>query len=280
MTPSLLGRRAWVIKGQPTRNHFATTLRRGAWDRWFTKRPPRAWSRGDALFFWESAPALRVVGIGEIAGFGSEGDRSVFLVRYLTDPLEQPLGLAEVRGNPVLASASFTRAGAAGTVFPLTEGQADQLMQMIAVANPNLPVPVFGEHEGVEWPTRALSVRQPWAELILRGEKTIEVRTIPTNIRGRVAVYASLGRATAAEEHDVTATFRIDVDGLPRGVLVGAVDIVGCARLTPADARAAVVPLEAGCTDYGWRLERPVRLFPAMPPANHPQPVFFRPFAE
>ena len=86
MTLSLFGRRAWVIKGQPARNHFASTLRAGAWDRWFTKRPPRAWARGDALFFWESAPALRLVGIGEIAGFGSEGETSVFLVRYLTDP--------------------------------------------------------------------------------------------------------------------------------------------------------------------------------------------------
>jgi predicted transcriptional regulator len=41
---------------------------------------------------------------------------------------------------------------------------------------------------------RALSVRQPWAELILRGIKTIEVRSRLTKIRGCVQIYASRGR--------------------------------------------------------------------------------------
>ena len=39
---------------------------------------------------------------------------------------------------------------------------------------------------------RALSVRQPYAELILRGEKKIEYRSKPTNIRERVYLYAFL----------------------------------------------------------------------------------------
>jgi hypothetical protein len=41
---------------------------------------------------------------------------------------------------------------------------------------------------------RALSIRQPYAELILRGIKTIEYRTRPTRIVGeRVWIYASRG---------------------------------------------------------------------------------------
>ena len=39
---------------------------------------------------------------------------------------------------------------------------------------------------------RALSIRQPYAEMILRGIKKIEYRTMRTNIRGRVYIYASL----------------------------------------------------------------------------------------
>lgn len=35
-------------------------------------------------------------------------------------------------------------------------------------------------------PLRALSIRQPFAELILLGQKPIEYRSRPTNIRGRV----------------------------------------------------------------------------------------------
>ncbi|MCH8823433.1 MAG: ASCH domain-containing protein [Planctomycetes bacterium] len=39
---------------------------------------------------------------------------------------------------------------------------------------------------------RALSIRQPYAELILRGEKTIEYRSRPTKIIGeRFYIYAS-----------------------------------------------------------------------------------------
>jgi hypothetical protein len=39
--------------------------------------------------------------------------------------------------------------------------------------------------------TRALSIRQPFAELIMVGKKKFEYRSIPTNIRERVYVYAS-----------------------------------------------------------------------------------------
>lgn len=39
---------------------------------------------------------------------------------------------------------------------------------------------------------RALSIRQPHAEAILRGTKTTEYRSKATKIRGRI--YASLGR--------------------------------------------------------------------------------------
>ena len=40
---------------------------------------------------------------------------------------------------------------------------------------------------------RALSVRQPYAELILRGEKTVEWRSRRTSIVGeRLWIYASL----------------------------------------------------------------------------------------
>jgi hypothetical protein len=41
------------------------------------------------------------------------------------------------------------------------------------------------------WPSFALSVRQPWAELILLGRKTIEVRTWETPFRGPLVLHAS-----------------------------------------------------------------------------------------
>ena len=41
---------------------------------------------------------------------------------------------------------------------------------------------------------RAISIRQPYAELILRGKKKNEFRSRPTNIRERVYIYAALRR--------------------------------------------------------------------------------------
>ena len=41
---------------------------------------------------------------------------------------------------------------------------------------------------------RALSIRQPHAEAIMHGAKPIEFRSRPTHVRGRVHIYASLGR--------------------------------------------------------------------------------------
>lgn len=38
---------------------------------------------------------------------------------------------------------------------------------------------------------RVLAVRQPWASLIVGGFKTLEIRSMPTNIREKVAIYAT-----------------------------------------------------------------------------------------
>src|SRR3954447_14718768 len=49
---------------------------------------------------------------------------------------------------------------------------------------------------------RALSIRQPYAELILRGIKTAELRSRPTMIVGeRFYIYASRGKLRAPALH-------------------------------------------------------------------------------
>lgn len=107
---------------------------------------------------------------------------------------------------------------------------------------------------------RALSLRQPYAEQVLRGTKKIEYRSRPTHIRGRVYVYASLTPDSEAFEE-----MRIEPGALPTGVLVGTVEIVGCRK---------------GWDEYEWQLQRPQRLEQPIKPENHPQPVWFKPFSE
>lgn len=107
---------------------------------------------------------------------------------------------------------------------------------------------------------RALSVRQPYAELIMRGDKTVEYRSKPTNIRGRVYLYAAK-RPGKTEDFEGA---RLRPAELPTGVLVGTVEVVGCTG-------------ELGA--FKWHLRSPERLAePLRRPERHPQPAWFYPF--
>ena len=85
----------------------------------------------------------------------------------------------------------------------------------------------------------ALSIRQPWAWLILHGGKYIENRDWPTKFRGRVLVHAAKGmtrdewegawihaHGTGASPKAVEAG--LTRDNIQRGGIVGSVEIVGC----------------------------------------------------
>jgi hypothetical protein len=106
---------------------------------------------------------------------------------------------------------------------------------------------------------RALSIRQPYAEQILRGQKKIEYRSRPTNIRERVYIYASL---TPGDPDDFRK-MHLQPGDLPTGLLVGTVEIADCTG-KPGD--------------YNWILKNPERLQQKIKPLNHPQPVWFYPF--
>lgn len=54
-------------------------------------------------------------------------------------------------------------------------------------------------HSSSDGTTRALSIRQPYVEQIMRGTKRIEYRTMLTRIRDRVLIYASLTPGPADE---------------------------------------------------------------------------------
>jgi hypothetical protein len=125
---------------------------------------------------------------------------------------------------------------------------------------------------------RALSFRQPWAELILLGQKTIEVRFQRTNIRERIYIYAGRNRIETEEEARIAAKFSIDVDDLPRGVLVGKVEIVGCRPLEKRDSKSACFKIDHADGLFAWLLERSERAVNLQTPKKHPQPVFFNPF--
>jgi hypothetical protein len=114
--------------------------------------------------------------------------------------------------------------------------------------------------------------------LILLGHKTIEVRSGPTNILERVHIYAGRNRIEAEEEARISSQLGIDVDVLPRGVLVGTVEIIGCRPLEMSDSRAACFEIDDVAGYFAWLLERAERAEILQAPKNQPQPRFFNPF--
>jgi len=88
---------------------------------------------------------------------------------------------------------------------------------------------------------RALSIRQPWAWLILNAGKDIENRDWPTRFRGRFLIHASKGM-THSEYDEVQweagtglPAFELPkFELLERGGIVGTAVLVDCVELSPS----------------------------------------------
>jgi hypothetical protein len=78
---------------------------------------------------------------------------------------------------------------------------------------------------------KAISIRQPWAWLIVQGHKTIENRSWPTRLRGPVLIHASKTASPddALVREWVRTKFGIVIPAvLDRGGIVGQVEIIDC----------------------------------------------------
>jgi hypothetical protein len=137
---------------------------------------------------------------------------------------------------------------------------------------------------------RALSIRQPYAELILRGHKRIEYRSRATKIIGeRFYIYASRGGTKGRRHEGTEGIWSRDLAGgepppwiveladamklfdphelaaLPAGVIVGSAVIARCIPLPALDI-------------YQWHLADVQRIARPRKPKRQPQPVWFNPF--
>ena len=113
----------------------------------------------------------------------------------------------------------------------------------------------------IQAPTRAISIRQPYVELILRGEKTREFRSRATRIRERVWLYAA---KTPADDELAWRKSKHAPGNLPTGAILGSVEIVDC-RWDPARE----------C--FAYLLRNPTRLRTPRHPKGVPMPSFWRP---
>lgn len=107
---------------------------------------------------------------------------------------------------------------------------------------------------------RAISIRQPYAEMILCGKKREEYRSHPTLIQERVYLYAALRPGDNSDWQKLGKR----PGELPTGMVIGTVEIKGCHR-NPS----------RGC--YAYVLRDPRRLRRPLLPKNQPLPCFWRP---
>lgn len=107
--------------------------------------------------------------------------------------------------------------------------------------------------------TRAISIRQPFAELIHMGKEKIEYRSTVTTIRERAYLYARMhqGGSEAQLKH-TGKTF----EKLSKGIMVGSVEIVDCRET------------EDG---FAFKLSHPKRIKKLLKHKNRPSPKFWIP---
>ncbi len=109
---------------------------------------------------------------------------------------------------------------------------------------------------------KAISVRQPWAWLIIHGGKDFENRDWPTNIRGRVLIHAAKGMTHDEYEDALDTAARAGgralppFDALERGGIIGSVEIVDCVKYTEETENLS----PWFCGDWGFKLANPVAL--------------------
>lgn len=124
----------------------------------------------------------------------------------------------------------------------------------------------------------ALAVQQPWAELIVRGLKTIEVRSTSVRVRGTIYIYASRrlsdlpDAAVAAERHD------LNVESLPTGVIVGTANLTECRAASPDDADAACVSPAILDGRMAWCFTDSVKYIEPLQVRFSPYGIWFYPF--
>jgi hypothetical protein len=127
---------------------------------------------------------------------------------------------------------------------------------------------------------KVLSIRQPWASLVMAGLKTVENRTWPIRQLGRIGIHAAAGRPDGRSWEDVLDELGLDLGpgrtlevcgrravlpawrDLPLGCVLGSVEVYDCQQdvdLPDEFLRDPFVGLGCWC----WLLREPRPL--AMP---------------
>ena len=92
---------------------------------------------------------------------------------------------------------------------------------------------------------KALTIKQPWATLIMQGDKRFEFRSWQTKYRGELLIHAGKGIDTEA----VKRLKKYIPEDMPLGKIIGQVKLVDCIKMSPEFKEILLKE------NYGWQLE-------------------------
>lgn len=115
---------------------------------------------------------------------------------------------------------------------------------------------------------KTLTIKQPWATLIIQGDKRFEFRSWKTNYRGELLIHAGKG----IDKEAMKRLKKYIPEDMPLGKIIGKVKLVDCIKMSPEfkemllKENNEIYTKSSFQENYGWQVEN-VEVF------NHPIPV-------
>ena len=104
---------------------------------------------------------------------------------------------------------------------------------------------------------KIISIKQPWASLIVEGYKRYEFRTWKTKYRGKILIHASKGFVKS----DINEFKHLNLS-FPTGVIIGEVELIDCIEVNEILSKKIfeedniVYRNVLGFQGYAWKIDK------------------------
>lgn len=111
--------------------------------------------------------------------------------------------------------------------------------------------------KGTEFNMKVLTIKQPWATLIIQGDKKFEFRSWQTKYRGELLIHAGKG----IDKEAVKRLEKYLPKELPIGKILGKVTLVDCIKMSPEfkekllKENSDIYTKSSFQENYGWLLD-------------------------
>ena len=104
---------------------------------------------------------------------------------------------------------------------------------------------------------KVLTIKQPWATLIIQRDKRFEFRSWQTKYRGELLIHAGKG----IDKEAINRLKKYIPEVLPQGKILGKVTLVDCIKMSPEfkemllNENSDIYTKSSFKENYGWQLE-------------------------